>query len=242
LKRTYGPCGVRCSGIVNLIRAFVELENLTGDDKGKGASGSPARPKVPTRRSGADCLVVPMRRFAIVVVFATGWGTEQTGSTLKEDQPVLAQNRTDLPSAGSTNGSQNIEIIRNGTHSASKGPAQNFTASVQVDPHAKSNLAPLPDAGVSAGEPELPQDRKLARRRRQYASSVGRNQFARAGVLKESFRAFPSRIAILTLLVSSMRGADIPSLEAASVKHSEPNAKSLVANVCTGGPAYDVNW
>ena len=39
-----------------------ELENLAGDDKGKGASGGPARPKVPMRPSGADCLVVPMRR------------------------------------------------------------------------------------------------------------------------------------------------------------------------------------
>src|SRR5436305_1189505 len=39
-----------------------ELENLTGDDKGKGASGSSARPKVPMHRSGADYLVVPMRR------------------------------------------------------------------------------------------------------------------------------------------------------------------------------------
>jgi len=39
-----------------------ELENLAGDDKGKGTSGSSARPKVPMRQSGADCLVVPMRR------------------------------------------------------------------------------------------------------------------------------------------------------------------------------------
>jgi hypothetical protein len=39
-----------------------ELENLACDDKGKGASGSSARPKVPMRQSGADCLVVPMRR------------------------------------------------------------------------------------------------------------------------------------------------------------------------------------
>src|ERR1017187_4263453 len=39
-----------------------ELENLAGDDKGKGASGSSARPKVPMRQTGADCLVVPMRR------------------------------------------------------------------------------------------------------------------------------------------------------------------------------------
>src|ERR1039458_4079499 len=39
-----------------------ELENLAGDGKGKGASGRSARPKVPMRPSGADYLVVPMRR------------------------------------------------------------------------------------------------------------------------------------------------------------------------------------
>ena len=35
-----------------------ERENLAGDGKGKGTSGGPARPKVPMRRRGADCLVV----------------------------------------------------------------------------------------------------------------------------------------------------------------------------------------
>jgi hypothetical protein len=44
-----------------------------------------------------------------------------------------AQTKTDFPSAASTNESQTIEIIRNGSHSATKGPAQNFTGSVQVD-------------------------------------------------------------------------------------------------------------
>src|SRR6202007_3451604 len=39
-----------------------ELENLADDAKGKGTSGDPARPKVPKRRSGADCLVVAMKR------------------------------------------------------------------------------------------------------------------------------------------------------------------------------------
>jgi len=39
-----------------------ELENLAGDDKGKGASGNPARPKVPRRRSGADCSVVALKQ------------------------------------------------------------------------------------------------------------------------------------------------------------------------------------
>jgi len=38
------------------------LENLIGGGTGKGASGSPARPKVPIRRSGTDCLVVALRR------------------------------------------------------------------------------------------------------------------------------------------------------------------------------------
>jgi hypothetical protein len=39
-----------------------ELESVAGDDKGKGPSGCSARPKVPMRQSGADCLVVPMKR------------------------------------------------------------------------------------------------------------------------------------------------------------------------------------
>jgi hypothetical protein len=39
-----------------------ELENLIGGAKGKGTSGSPARPKVPIRRSGADCSAVATKR------------------------------------------------------------------------------------------------------------------------------------------------------------------------------------
>src|SRR5215470_12569338 len=39
-----------------------ERENLAGDAKGKGTSGESARPKVPMRRRGADCLVVVMKR------------------------------------------------------------------------------------------------------------------------------------------------------------------------------------
>ena len=39
-----------------------ELENLFGGDKGKGTSGSSARPKVLIRRAGADCPVVAMKR------------------------------------------------------------------------------------------------------------------------------------------------------------------------------------
>jgi hypothetical protein len=39
-----------------------ELENLLGGDKGKGTSGSSARPKVPIRRAGADCPVVARMR------------------------------------------------------------------------------------------------------------------------------------------------------------------------------------
>jgi len=40
----------------------MELENLFGGGKGKGTSGSPARPNVPIRRAGADCPVVAMTR------------------------------------------------------------------------------------------------------------------------------------------------------------------------------------
>jgi hypothetical protein len=39
----------------------VELGNLFGDAKGKGASGGTARPKVPMRRTGADCPVVVLK-------------------------------------------------------------------------------------------------------------------------------------------------------------------------------------
>jgi uncharacterized protein (TIGR03435 family) len=75
--------------------------------------------------------------------------------------------------------------------------------------------------------------------------------------------AFRSSIAVLSLLVSPVLAADFPSFEAASVKHSDPKAKSLGPNVCKGGPgtpdpgmlhctnsslslyillAYDVKW
>src|SRR5438552_13542252 len=40
----------------------MELENLFGGDKGKGTTGSPARPKVLIRRAGTDCPVVATKR------------------------------------------------------------------------------------------------------------------------------------------------------------------------------------
>ena len=39
-----------------------ELENLTGDGKGKSTSGKTVRLKVPMRQSGADCSVVAAKR------------------------------------------------------------------------------------------------------------------------------------------------------------------------------------
>src|SRR5215471_10354422 len=42
--------------------SLTELENLSGDDKGKGTSGETARPKVSMRQPGADCSVVAMKR------------------------------------------------------------------------------------------------------------------------------------------------------------------------------------
>ena len=39
-----------------------ELENRVGDDKGKGTSGDPMRPKLPRHRSGAHCLVGARKR------------------------------------------------------------------------------------------------------------------------------------------------------------------------------------
>jgi uncharacterized protein (TIGR03435 family) len=70
-------------------------------------------------------------------------------------------------------------------------------------------------------------------------------------------------LTVWSLLASLVVAADLPSFEAASVKHSDPNAKSLGANECSGGPgtpdpgtlhctnsslslfillAYDVKW
>jgi hypothetical protein len=39
-----------------------ERENLAGDGKGKAQAAKTARPKVPMRRRGADCLVVAVKR------------------------------------------------------------------------------------------------------------------------------------------------------------------------------------
>jgi hypothetical protein len=38
------------------------VDPAVGGAKGKGASGGPARPKVPKHRAGADCSVVAMKR------------------------------------------------------------------------------------------------------------------------------------------------------------------------------------
>src|SRR6516162_9636360 len=40
----------------------MELENLSGDAKGKGTSSETVRPKVPMRRVGADCSVIARKR------------------------------------------------------------------------------------------------------------------------------------------------------------------------------------
>ncbi len=49
-------------------------------------------------------------------------------------------------------------------------------------------------------------------------------------------RAFTLPIAVLNLWVFSVLGAELPSFEAASVKHSDPKAGNSRPNVCTGGP------
>src|ERR1700676_3618617 len=60
---TYWPYGVRCIGGVTLIRAFVRnLRTWPTMPREKAQAAETARPKVPMRRSGADCSVVVMRR------------------------------------------------------------------------------------------------------------------------------------------------------------------------------------
>ena len=66
-----------------------ELENLLGDGKGKGTSGSIVRPNVPRRPAGADCFVVAVRRGN--ARGATGAGHSRrdshTGQLLEQDEP-----------------------------------------------------------------------------------------------------------------------------------------------------------
>src|SRR5215469_11848133 len=59
-----------------------ELENLSGDAKGKGPSSEPARPKVPMRRAGADCPVIARKRGNAVERRGqvTDVGSEPTGN------------------------------------------------------------------------------------------------------------------------------------------------------------------
>lgn len=62
-----------------------------------------------------------------------------------------------------------------------------------------------------------------------------RNNFACSGVFKVMLRALSLLIAVPTFLIPSGLGDDLPSFEAASVKHSDPNSRGG-PNVCTGGP------
>jgi len=63
MKETYLPimrCPVYRRRDSNL-GPRAELENLADDDKGKGASGGPTRPKVRKRQLGADCFVIALK-------------------------------------------------------------------------------------------------------------------------------------------------------------------------------------
>jgi hypothetical protein len=52
----------RCDSIYLNARPLSSIENLVCDGKGKGTSGSPVRPKVPTRKPGANGFVVARKR------------------------------------------------------------------------------------------------------------------------------------------------------------------------------------
>ena len=68
MEETWLP-SMRCPGYRGRdsgLGSGAELENLFGGAKGKGASGGPARPKVPKLRAGADCPVVAMKRVTTV--------------------------------------------------------------------------------------------------------------------------------------------------------------------------------
>src|SRR5215467_933005 len=98
---TYWPCGVPVHRRRDSNSGFrMELENRTGDVKGKGTSGGPTRPKVPMYRPGAHCFVVARKRGKFPWSEggrspASGWSQQETGGT-----PCLDGRRQ--PSLGGT--------------------------------------------------------------------------------------------------------------------------------------------
>ena len=67
-----------------------ELENLDGDAKEKGASGDPARPKVPMRRTGADCSVVVMKWGNAHGAKGAGHSRQDRRVNGKPEEPVVS--------------------------------------------------------------------------------------------------------------------------------------------------------
>jgi hypothetical protein len=58
----YRPVGIRYKGGVNVYQALVRnVGTCHRDAKGEGTNGEPARPRVPTRGTGAELLGVGMK-------------------------------------------------------------------------------------------------------------------------------------------------------------------------------------
>ena len=62
-----------------------ELENLVGDDKGKGTSGRPTRPNVQMHRPGSHCSIVARKR-------RNGRGAKGAGHPLELESKVNTWN------------------------------------------------------------------------------------------------------------------------------------------------------
>ena len=67
-----------------------ELENLDGDAKGKGTSGDPVRPKVPMRRTGADCSVVVVKWGNAHGAKGAGHSRQDRRVNGKPEEPVVS--------------------------------------------------------------------------------------------------------------------------------------------------------
>jgi hypothetical protein len=68
-----------------------ELENRVGDAKGKGTSGRPTRPIVPTHRPGAHCFVVARKRGNSRGVKGAGHPRQEGVNGQPEEPPVLME-------------------------------------------------------------------------------------------------------------------------------------------------------
>jgi len=88
----------------------MELENLFDGDKGKGTSGSPARPKVPIRRTGTDCPVVATKRGNARGAKGAGHSRRQRQVNGQSEEPVGVDGRRQSSVGGTSRMNREVQV------------------------------------------------------------------------------------------------------------------------------------